>query len=86
MSILYLTKSRTTDAVLLLAGSITHIVVRIFFALIPYLSIINDTHTDGLMGFYMFGNLLSLLASILFCFGIVMLIKRMISMLPDARS
>jgi hypothetical protein len=85
MCISYLTKSKTTDAILLFAGSLTHVVVRIFFALIPYLALINDSGTEQMMGFYTFGNFLSLLGSILFCFGMVILIRRMISMLPVTR-
>jgi hypothetical protein len=86
MCISYMTKSKTTDAILLVAGSLTHIIVRIFFAFIPYLSIISDSGTDSMMGFYTLGNALSLIASILFCFGIVMLIRRMIVLLPKTPS
>jgi uncharacterized membrane protein len=85
MCVSYLTKSKTSDAVLLLAGSITHIVVRIFFALVPYFSIVSDSGTDSMMGFYTFGNFLSLVGSILFCFGLVILIRKVISMLPGIR-
>jgi hypothetical protein len=86
MCISYLMKSKTTDAILLFAGSLIHIIVRIFFAFIPYLSIISNSGTDSMIGFYTLGNGLALIGSILFCFGIVMLIRRMIAMLPQASS
>lgn len=77
----YLIKFRNIDGVLLFAGSIIHIIVRIFFAVVPYLSVVQGSDTNGMMELYAFGNFLSLIGSILFCFGIVMLIRKVMALL-----
>jgi hypothetical protein len=80
MCITYMSKKRTTDSVLLFIGSATHVLIRLFYLVIPYLSMVSDSGTDSLMGFYTIGSFASLISSIIFCAGIVMLISRVLSM------
>lgn len=76
MSGLYMSRSKRTDAKLLFSGSLIHFLVRIFYFVIPYITVMryDDGYSD-LQTLYFIAGAVSFVGSVLFCTGLVMLIQ-----------
>ncbi len=78
LSIYYVSQSKTSDAKLLFAGALIGLLARIFFMIVPYLAMQSGDNYSSLAQFYSLGNVVGLIGSVLFCFGLGLLIQRVV--------
>jgi hypothetical protein len=81
----YLSRTQTTDSMLLCFGSLVRVLIRIFYVAIPHFASVYDSGADGVIKIYTLANALSLVGSILFCIGFVILIRRMLFLQPRSQ-
>jgi hypothetical protein len=83
MSAVYMSRSNRLEGKLLFAGSLIHLFVRIFYFVIPYVTVVNydDGGTNNMQTLYFIAGMITFVGSIVFCIGLVMLVQFALSKL-----
>jgi predicted permease len=86
MAGLYMTRSKRNDAKLLFTGSVIHLLTRIFYFIIPFLTVMkyDNGDRDYMQNVYFFAGVVTFIGSVIFCIGLVMLIQSTLRKLPQA--
>jgi hypothetical protein len=78
----YLRRSKTVDSQLLFIGSIVGLIVRVCYVVLQYVIAAEGSNHIQIGMYYSVASMVSLVGSVFFCIGLVLLIQRLIKSLP----
>jgi hypothetical protein len=76
--IYYMSRAKSTDSWLLFIGSFAGIIVRVFYLILPYLTLYSANSSDyqAMEKYYTLAGLFSFIGYLFYCIGFVLLIQR----------
>ena len=86
MAGIYMSRSKRNDSKLLFTGSLIHLLVRIFYFVIPFLTMMDYANggPGDMQNIYFFAGVVTFIGSVIFCIGLVMLIQFALSKTAQA--
>ena len=85
VTFMYVTKAKSSDSALLFTGSLIHMITRISYMVIPYLTIMaSDTNVMSVQNYYLIPSVLAFIGSVVSCIGLLMLIQKVTANIKQA--